>query len=346
MKPIRIAINGFGRIGRLALRAGLSLPNLTFAALNDLGDAATSAHLLKHDSVHGELSEPVRALTGAIRVGRRTVRVLSEKDPAKLPWKRLRIDVVLECTGRFTKKADALAHVKAGAKRVIISAPSDDADVTVVRGVNEEACQPSDVVVSNASCTTNSLSPVVAVLDQHYSVVRGMMTTVHSYTNDQRILDLEHKDLRRARAAALNIIPTTTGATQATTKTIPHLKGKLEGLALRVPTPCGSITDFVAVVRKAPRDANEVNRTFQAAAARGALQGILEYSDLPLVSSDIVHNPHSAIIDGLSTQVNGTLVRVLAWYDNEWGYANRLVELAASIGAASVSTTRKGVRRT
>lgn len=342
MKPLRIAINGFGRIGRLALRAGLKNRRLDFVAINDLTDARTNAHLLKYDSVHGILAEEVRAVKNAIRLAGRTIRVLAEKEPKKLPWRALRIDCVLECTGLFTEREAAAQHLAAGAKLVIISAPSDSADVTVVRGVNEAAVAPKHRVVSNASCTTNSLSPVALVLDRHYSIVRGLMNTVHAYTNDQRILDLPHQDLRRARSAALSIIPTTTGATKATSKTLPQLEGRLNGISLRVPVPCGSITDFVALVKRPPPAARAVNAKLKAA-ARTYLKGILEYSDQPLVSADIVGNPHSAIVDGLSTQVNGPLVRVLAWYDNEWGYANRLVELADTIGRKT-TPLRTGAR--
>lgn len=346
--PSRIAINGFGRIGRLALRASVSHRDLQIVAINDLTDAATNAHLLKYDSVHGIWPNAVRAGRDAIRVDGRTIRVLAQKEPKLLPWRTLRIDVVLECTGLFTDKASASAHVAAGAKGVIISAPADNVDRTVVLGVNEKQLSPNQTVVSNASCTTNSLSPVALVLDRAYGIVRGMMNTVHSYTNDQRILDLPHKDLRRARAAALSIIPTTTGATAATAKTLPALEGRLQGVSLRVPTPCGSITDFVALVKRAPRDAREVNAKLKAA-SRTFLKGIVEYSELPLVSSDIIGNPHSAIVDGLLTQVNGSLIRVLAWYDNEWGYANRLVELASRFGrlrqTAPRTPQRKGVTK-
>lgn len=346
--PIRIAINGFGRIGRLALRASLSHRDVQVVAINDLTDAATNAHLFKYDSVHGIWPDEVRATRDALRVAGRTIRVLAKKDPQHLPWRKLRIDLVLECTGLFTDKASASAHVTAGAKAVIISAPADNVDRTIVLGVNEKMLSADQTVISNASCTTNSLSPVALVLDRAYGIVRGMMNTVHSYTNDQRILDLPHKDLRRARAAALSIIPTTTGATTATAKTLPALEGRLQGVSLRVPTPCGSITDFVALVKRVPRDAREVNAKLKAA-SRTFLKNILEYSDLPLVSVDIVGNPHSAIVDSLSTQVNGSLVRVLAWYDNEWGYANRLVELARRFGrlrqTAPRGPQRKGVTK-
>lgn len=331
MTPLRIAINGFGRIGRLALRAALPFRDLQVVAINDLTDAATNAHLLTYDSVHGRLAQDVRASRDTIRVAGRTIKVLAQKDPQRLPWKKLRVDLVLECTGLFTDKASASAHVVAGAKAVIISAPSDNADRTIVLGVNERTLEPGHEVISAASCTTNSLSPVALVIDRAYGIVRGMMNTVHAYTNDQRILDLPHKDLRRARAAALSIIPTTTGATTAAAQTLPALEGRLQGISLRVPVPCGSITDFVALVKRAPRDASEVNAKLKQA-SRTYLKNILEYSDLPLVSADIIGNRHSGVVDGLSTQVNGSLVRVLAWYDNEWGYANRLVELAQRFG--------------
>lgn len=328
--PTRIAINGFGRIGRMAVRAGLRNSKLQFVAVNDLTDAATNAHLLKYDSVHGVLAEDVKVKGQTITVGKHSMQVFAEKDPTKLPWAKLKVDVVLECTGVFTKRDQAALHLKAGAKQVIISAPADDPDATVVLGVNEHVLKNKPKVISNASCTTNSLSPVALVMEQVFGIERGMMNTIHSYTNDQRILDLPHKDLRRARSAALNIIPTTTGATKAAAKTVPSLKDRMQGISLRVPTPCGSITDFVFVAKRAPKDAAEVNAALKKA-ANTKLKNIMEFSMEPLVSSDIVDNPHSAIVDGLSTQVNGNLVRVLAWYDNEWGYSNRLVELAAKL---------------
>ncbi|MEK7518641.1 MAG: type I glyceraldehyde-3-phosphate dehydrogenase [Patescibacteria group bacterium] len=328
--PIRIAINGFGRIGRMAVRAGWKNPKLQFVAINDLADVAANAHLLKYDSVHGIFAGDVRVKGNTIIVGKHTMEVLAEKDPTKLPWAKLKIDVVLECTGRFTKRAEAAQHITAGAKQVIISAPADDVDATIVLGVNDGELKKKPQIISNASCTTNSLSPVAMVMEQAFGIERGMMNTIHSYTNDQRILDLPHKDLRRARAAALNIIPTTTGATKAVGKTLPSLKNKMEGVSVRVPTPCGSLTDFVFVAKRAPKDMAEVNAALKKAAST-VLKGIMEYSEEPLVSSDIVDNPHSAIVDGLSTQVNGNLVRVMAWYDNEWGYSCRLVELAAKL---------------
>ncbi|MEK7569956.1 MAG: type I glyceraldehyde-3-phosphate dehydrogenase [Patescibacteria group bacterium] len=328
--PTRVAINGFGRIGRMAVRAGLRNAKLTFVAVNDLTDAATNAHLLKYDSVHGVLAEDVKVKGQTITVGKHSMQVFAEKDPTKLPWAKLKVDVVLECTGVFTKRDQAALHLQAGAKQVIISAPADDPDATVVLGVNDHVLKTKPKVISNASCTTNSLSPVALVMEQTFGIERGMMNTIHSYTNDQRILDLPHKDLRRARSAALNIIPTTTGATKAAAQTVPTLKDRMQGISLRVPTPCGSITDFVFVAKRAPRDAAEVNAALKKA-AESKLKNIMEFSMEPLVSSDIVDNPHSAIVDGLSTQVNGNLVRVLAWYDNEWGYSNRLVELAAKL---------------
>ncbi len=329
--PVRIAINGFGRIGRIAVRAGWKNPKLQFVAINDLTDVATNAHLLHRDTVHGEFAAPMKVQGNTITVGKHKMEVLAEKDPTKLPWKRLKVDVVLECTGRFTKREQAAMHLKAGAKKVIISAPASDVDATVVLGVNDEVLKKKPTILSNASCTTNSLSPVAWVMEQTFGIDRGMMNTIHSYTNDQRILDLPHKDLRRARAAAQNIIPTTTGATKAAAKTVPSLKDRMQGISLRVPTPCGSITDFVFVAKRVPKDAAAVNAALKKA-ANGKLKGILEYSEEPLVSSDIVGNPHSSIVDGLSTQVNGNLIRVMAWYDNEWGYSCRLVELAAKLG--------------
>lgn len=326
--PTRVAINGFGRIGRMAVRAGWKNPKLQFVAINDLTDAPTNAHLLKYDTVHGIFDAEVGMKGSTITVGKHRMEVLAEKDPTKLPWKKLNVDVVLECTGRFTKREEAAQHLKAGAKKVIISAPASDVDATIVLGVNEGELKKKPQIVSNASCTTNSLSPIAFVMEKTFGIERGMMNTIHSYTNDQRILDLPHKDLRRARAAAQNIIPTTTGATKAAAKTVPSLKDRMQGISLRVPTPCGSITDFVFVAKRTPVDAAEVNAALKKAASTN-LKGILEFSMEPLVSSDIVGNPHSAIVDGLSTQVNGNLVRVMAWYDNEWGYSCRLVELAA-----------------
>ena len=329
---MRVAINGFGRIGRLVLRAAQDDPGIEIVAVNDVTDAATLAHLLKYDSVHGTFRTPVSTEDGALVVGGRSVRALVEKDPKQLPWRELEVDVVVESTGLFTSREKAALHLEAGAGRVIISAPSKDADVTIALGVNQDAYDPArHRVISNASCTTNCLAPVVKVLHDRWRLKRGWMTTIHAYTNDQRILDLPHKDLRRARAAAQNQIPTTTGAARAIGLVIPELKGKLDGISMRVPVPNGSIVDLVAEVeRNTTRD--ELNAAFRDAAA-GALKGILEYSEEELVSSDIIGNPHSSIVDGKLTAVmDGNLVKVLSWYDNEWGFSRRVVELIHLLG--------------
>jgi len=330
---MRVAINGFGRIGRLVLRAAEADPKIEIVAVNDITDAATLAHLLKYDSVHGVLRTPVSAEDGALVVGGRRVRALAEKDPKSLPWREMEVDVVVESTGLFTSREKAALHLEAGARRVIISAPSKDADVTIALGVNQEAYDPAKhKVISNASCTTNCLAPVVKVVHDRWQVKRGWMTTIHAYTNDQRILDLPHQDLRRARAAAINQIPTTTGAARAIGLVIPELKGKLDGISMRVPVPNGSIVDLVAELeRNATRD--ELNAAFREA-AEGPLKGILEYSEDDLVSSDIIGNPHSSIVDGKLTAVmDGNLIKVLAWYDNEWGFSNRVIELIHLIGS-------------
>ena len=330
---MRVAINGFGRIGRLVFRAALGDPRCEIVAVNDVTDAATLAHLLKYDSVHGVFQKPVTAEDGTLVVDGRRVRALAEKDPKQLPWREMEIDVVLESTGLFTSREKAGLHLEAGARRVIVSAPSKDADVTIVLGVNQDAYDPSrHKVVSNASCTTNCLAPVVKVLHDGWRLRRGWMTTIHAYTNDQRILDLPHKDLRRARSAAVNQIPTTTGAARAIGLVIPELKGKLDGIAMRVPVPNGSVVDLVAELEKnATRD--DLNRAFREAAA-GPLRGILEYSEEDLVSSDIIGNPHSSILDGKLTAVlDGSLVKVLSWYDNEWGFSKRVVDLIHLFGS-------------
>jgi len=330
---MRVAINGFGRIGRLVLRAAEADSKIEIVAVNDITDAATLAHLLKYDSVHGVLRTPVSAEDGALVVGGRRVRALAEKDPKSLPWREMEVDVVVESTGLFTSREKAALHLEAGARRVIISAPSKDADVTIALGVNQEAYDPAKhKVISNASCTTNCLAPVVKVVHDRWQVKRGWMTTIHAYTNDQRILDLPHQDLRRARAAAINQIPTTTGAARAIGLVIPELKGKLDGISMRVPVPNGSIVDLVAELeRNATRD--ELNAAFREA-AEGPLKGILEYSEDDLVSSDIIGNPHSSIVDGKLTAVmDGNLIKVLAWYDNEWGFSNRVIELIHLIGS-------------
>ncbi|NMC32168.1 MAG: ArsJ-associated glyceraldehyde-3-phosphate dehydrogenase [Veillonellaceae bacterium] len=329
---IKVGINGFGRIGRNAFRAALGNPDVEIIAVNDLTDAETLAHLLKYDSVHGKLNAEVKVENGSILVNGKPIKVLAEKDPAALPWGALGVQVVVESTGRFTDAAKAAAHIQAGAKKVIISAPAKGEDITIVMGVNESQYDPAKHhILSNASCTTNCLAPMAKIIHEAFGIKHGMMTTVHSYTNDQQILDLPHKDLRRARAAALSIIPTTTGAAKAVALVLPELKGKLNGFALRVPTPNVSITDLVAEMEK-PVTVEEVNAVLKAAAA-GPLQGILEYCDEPLVSKDFNGNAHSCIVDSLSTMVvDGTQLKVIGWYDNEWGYSNRVVDLIAYIG--------------
>ncbi|MCL6637769.1 MAG: type I glyceraldehyde-3-phosphate dehydrogenase [Alicyclobacillus sp.] len=331
---VKVGINGFGRIGRNVFRAMLQRDDVQVVAVNDLTDAQTLAMLLEYDSVHGRLQADVRAEDGALMVNGRRIRVLAERDPARLPWREVGVEVVIESTGRFTDKAQAQLHIThGGAKKVIISAPAKGEDITVVMGVNQDKYNPDQHhVISNASCTTNCLAPVAKVLDDAFGIVRGLMTTVHSYTNDQQILDLPHKDLRRARAAALSIIPTSTGAAKAVGLVLPHLQGKLNGMAMRVPTPNVSVVDFTAELRRSVT-AEEVNATLAAAAA-GGLRGILAYTDKPLVSRDFNGDPHSAIVDGLSTMVmDGNMVKVIAWYDNEWGYSNRLADLTALVAS-------------
>jgi len=326
---VRVGINGFGRIGRIVYRAALGNPDVEVVAANDLADVETNAHLLKYDSTHGRLDRSVEVKDGALYVDGKELKVFAEKDPAKLPWGDLGVDIVVESTGVFRDKETAGKHITAGAKKVIITAPAKGEDITIVLGVNEDKYDPKNHhVVSNASCTTNCLAPVAKVLDDVFTIKRGMMTTVHSYTNDQRILDLVHKDLRRARAAGQSIIPTTTGAAKAVALVLPHLKGKLNGFSMRVPTQNVSVVDFVAEVEK-PATAESVNAAFKAA-AEGSLKGILAYTDEPLVSKDFNGDPHSSIVDGLSTMViDDTMVKVIAWYDNEWGYSMRVVDLVA-----------------
>jgi glyceraldehyde 3-phosphate dehydrogenase len=328
--PARIAINGFGRIGRNVLRVmARQRSDLEIVAVNDITDAKTLAHLLKYDSVHGRFPGEVAAEDGAIRVDRRSIKVLAEKDPAKLPWKALKVDLVLESTGLFTSREKAQAHIDAGAGKVIISAPAKNEDITIVYGVNHQSYDPAKHhVISNASCTTNCLVPVVKVIRDAFGFERGFMTTVHAYTNDQRILDLPHKDLRRARAAAVNIIPTTTGAAKATGLVIPEVKGKIDGVSLRVPVTDVSIVDLTCVVEK-KTDKDAVNAAFRKAAA-GPLEGVLTVSDELLVSGDFVGDLHSSTVDADSTNViDGTLVHVSSWYDNEMGYSARCVDLIA-----------------
>ncbi|MEA3193239.1 MAG: hypothetical protein QOD26_1572 [Betaproteobacteria bacterium] len=329
---IKVAINGFGRIGRMVMRAhyeGGKKHPLQFVAINDLGDAATNAHLLQYDTAHGRFPSKVRVDGDSIVVDSDRIKVVAERDPAKLPWKSLGVDVVLECTGLFTSKAKAGAHLQAGARKVIISAPGEkDVDRTVVMGVNHKDLKDSDTVISNASCTTNCLAPLVKALDDRIGVVSGQMTTIHSYTNDQVLTDVFHKDLRRARSATHNMIPTKTGAAAAVGLVLPHLNGKLDGYSIRVPTINVSIVDLTFVAKK-KTTAEEVNQAVKQAAGSD-LKGILEYCDEPLVSSDFNHNPASSIVDALLTKVlDGTLVKVYAWYDNEWGFSNRMLDVAA-----------------
>jgi glyceraldehyde 3-phosphate dehydrogenase len=333
---IRVGINGFGRIGRNVVRAAkaMNVSDLEFVAVNDLTDTKTLAHLLKYDSVHGRYQGDVAPKADSISVDGRTIKVLSEKDPAKLPWKDLGVELVLESTGRFTDREQAALHLKGGAKRVIISAPAKQEDVTIVYGVNHEAYDPAKhQIISNASCTTNCLVPVVKVILDRFGCGSGFMTTVHSYTNDQNILDLPHKDLRRARAAALSIIPTTTGAAKATSLVLPEVKGKIDGVSLRVPTPDVSVVALTCVVEKATT-ADEVNNAFRAAAKAGSLKSVLAVSDEPLVSVDYIGDLHSSTVDSHSTTVvAGTLVNVTSWYDNEMGYSARCVDLLRYIGS-------------
>ncbi len=339
---IKVAINGFGRIGRLVYRASGDDPNFEFVAFNDITDARTLAHLLKYDSVHGILPKEVSSEGDQIVIDGKRVKVLSQKDPSLLPWKDLGVDVVIESTGKFRTREGASMHLKAGAKKVMLSAPAkgDGADITIVMGVNHGLYNPErHQIISTASCTTNCLTPVIKVLNDGFGIERAFMTTVHSYTNDQMILDLPLKDLRRARAAALSMIPTTTGATVATALAIPALKGKLDGLAIRVPTPDGSLVDVVAELsQEVTKD--EINDAFRSS-AQGELKGILEYSEEPLVSVDIVGNPHSSIFDALSTQViEENLVKVIAWYDNEWGYSCRMVDMMEFLVTGKFHPTR------
>ena len=323
----RVGINGFGRIGRNIMRAARDEKGIEIVSVNDITDAGTLAHLLKYDSVLGNLPEDVVLDGDGIRTGDRRFRVTAERDPAKLPWDDLNVDVVLESTGLFTKRDDAAKHLKAGAKRVVITAPAKNPDLTVVLGVNDEKYDPDQhKIISNASCTTNCLAPVAKVLNEQFGLKRGWMTTVHSYTNDQKLLDLPHKDLRRARAAGLSMIPTTTGAAVAVGEVLPELKGKLDGISIRVPTPNVSVVDLVAQVEK-ETTAAAVNAAF-AAAADDTLKGILQVATDPLVSTDFKGNPHSSIVDAAYTSVmDGDFVKLLSWYDNEWGYSSRCVDL-------------------
>ncbi len=329
---IKVGINGFGRIGRVAFRAALKNPDVQVVAINDLTDAATMAHLLKYDSVHGALDAQIRAEDNAIVVDDRRIAYTAVKDPAQLPWQEMGVDVVMECTGLFRDRASAAKHLTAGARKVIISAPAKEPDATIVMGVNHTTYDPKrHHVVSNASCTTNCLAPVAKVLLENFGIQNGLMTTIHSYTGDQRLLDFPHKDLRRARAAALSMIPTTTGAAKAVALVLPELAGKLNGLAIRVPTPNVSLVDVVVNIQKSGVTVSDVNNALKAA-AEGELAGIMGYSDLPLVSSDYNGCTLSSIVDGDNTYVIDQVVKVLSWYDNESGYSHRMVDLAAMMG--------------
>jgi glyceraldehyde 3-phosphate dehydrogenase len=329
---VKVGINGFGRIGRVVFRAALKHPDIEIAAINDLTDASTMAHLLTYDSVHGKLNHTVSTEEGAIVVDGKRIAYTAIKDPAQLPWQKLGVDIAMECTGLFRDRESASKHLTAGARKVIISAPAKDPDITIVMGVNHSQYDPKQHhVISNASCTTNCLSPVAKVLMDNFGIRSGLMTTIHSYTGDQRLLDFPHKDLRRARAAALSMIPTSTGAAKAVALVLPELAGKLNGLAIRVPTPNVSIVDIVVTIEKSGVSVSDVNAALKAA-AEGELAGILGYCDLPLVSSDFNGNPLSSIVDAQTTHVVDQMVKVLSWYDNETGYSHRMVDLAAMVG--------------
>src|SRR6266568_361700 len=334
MAKTRVGINGFGRIGRNFFRAQLERGgDFEIMAINDLGDAKTMGHLLKYDSVLGQLSEDVEVGDGVIKAGKSELKVLSERDPAALPWSDLEVDLVIESTGLFTDRKGAQKHLDAGAKKVVISAPATDPDVTVVLGVNDDTYDPEQHhIISNASCTTNCVAPLAKVLHDNFTVEQGFMTTIHAYTNDQQILDLPHKDLRRARAAAINLIPTSTGAARAIGLVLPDLKGKVDGISVRAPVATGSIIDLVVRLGREVT-VEQVNDAYHAAADDGPLEGILRYADDPLVSTDIIHSPYSCIVDSELTMANGNLVKVFGWYDNEWGYSCRLVDVVAKVAA-------------
>jgi len=324
---IRVGINGFGRIGRLVFRIAMKRPEVEVVAVNDITDAATLAHLLKYDSVHGKYDGSIEVKDNSFIVDGKEIKVMAERDPSKLPWKEMNVDVAVESTGVFRTRDKVAMHLDAGAKKVLLSVPAkDEIDATIVLGVNDEDLKPEHKVVSNASCTTNCLAPVVKVLHDSFGIEQGLMTTIHSYTNDQRILDLPHKDLRRARSAAVSMIPTTTGAAKAVGKVIPDLNGKLNGMAVRVPTPDASLVDLVAELKKDVTidDINSAMKSY----ADGKMKGILEYCTDPVVSVDIIGNPHSSIFDSLATMMMGKrMVKIISWYDNEWGYSNRMVDL-------------------
>lgn len=330
MKKIKVAINGFGRIGRVSFRVMLERPDIEVVAINDLTDSKTLAHLLKYDSVHGIIKAEVGYEEQAIIINGKKINVYAEKDPVNLPWKALEIDVVVESTGFFLDKESVSKHIMAGAKKVIISAPANTNDIkTVVLGINDSILSKDDVIISNASCTTNCAAPMIKVLDENWGLEDGYISTVHSYTGDQRLHDAPHKDLRRARAAALSIVPTSTGAAKAITKIFPHLEGKLGGCGMRVPVPDGSLTDITCVLTK-PVTVAEINAAFKKA-SEGSLKGILEYTEDPIVSIDIVGNPHSCVYDAEFTSVVGNMIKVIGWYDNEYGYSNRLADLIRKI---------------
>ncbi len=331
---VKIGVNGFGRIGRNFLRAAKRRhTDIDFVAVNDITDSKTLAHLLKYDSVLGRLDDEVRLTEAGISVDGDEIKVLAERDPANLPWKELGVQIVVESTGLFTEREKAEKHIEAGAEKVIISAPAKGEDITIVMGVNDDGYDPATHnVISNASCTTNCVVPMAKVLEDHFGIDRALMTTIHAYTNDQNLLDLPHKDLRRARAAAINIVPSSTGAAKATALALPQLKGKMDGTAMRVPVPDGSVTDLVAILNREVT-VEEVNAAFEAAAGSGPLAGKLVYTEDPIVSSDIVGSPASCTFDALSTMAIGNLVKVIGWYDNEWGYSNRLVDLVELVAS-------------
>lgn len=330
---VNVAINGFGRIGRLVLRAIIenNRKGVKVAAINDLGTVENNIHLLGHDSIHGPLQKNIQKTNSGFKIGRQSIACFSEKDPSNLPWGRLDVDIVMECTGIFTKRNDAKRHMDAGANRILISAPSPDPDLTVVYGVNHKKINRKHKIISNASCTTNCLAPVAKVINDRFGIAHGHMTTIHAYTGDQNLLDTVHKDPRRARSAALSLVPTTTGAASAIGKVLPELEGRLEGTAVRVPVPNVSLVDFVAALKK-QATADEINKSLLKA-SKGHLKGVLGINTLPLVSSDFNHDPHSSIFDATQTQMVGKrMARVLSWYDNEWGFANRMVDVAATMG--------------
>lgn len=337
---IRVAINGYGRIGRNILRAhfeGKKYPDIEIVAINDLGNVATNAHLTRYDSTHGKFPGEVSVSGGDMTVNGHQIKVLAERDPKKLPWKDLRVDVVYECTGFFTSKEKAAGHLEAGAKKVIISAPASGVDATIVYGVNHHILKASDTIISNASCTTNCLANVVKPLHEAFGIEHGLMNTIHSYTNDQQLLDVYHSDLRRARAAALSMIPTSTGAAVAVGLVLPELNGKLDGFAVRVPTANVSVVDFTFTAQR-KASAEEIHKIIHQAAS-GALKGVLAVNEEPLVSIDFNHNPASAIFDTSYTKVNGNLIKVLAWYDNEWGFSNRMLDVTSALMHAKVPVT-------